>query len=198
MSLTLTDKSLRDYNLVQAALAGDQRAYGQLLDLYYDSVYNRLLRMTNDAYYSDDLTIESFSKAFSKLSNYTPNFAFSTWLFRIATNNCIDHLRKQKTDEGKKENAEDISLTDLDIPCEQPGPEAALIHRQELAQLRNIITSLKPNYRQLIEMYYFEERSVEGIAKELGIPDGTVKVRLFRARELLYNMLKGKMHADNS
>ena len=196
MNPNLTGKSLRDFHLVQAALAGDQRAYGQLLDFYYDTVYKRLIRMTNDAYYSDDLTIESFSKAFSKLSNYTPNFAFSTWLFRIATNNCIDHLRKQQTGEGKQENAEDISISDLDIPCEQPGPEAALIHRQELAQLRDTITSLKPSYRELIEMYYFEEHSVEEIANELSIPEGTVKVRLFRARELLYNMLKGKLQ-DN-
>ena len=197
MSSTLTGKSLRDYRLVQAALAGDQRAYGQLLDYYYDIVYNRLLRMTNDAFYSEDLTIESFSKAFSKLGNYTPNFAFSTWLFRIATNNCIDHMRRHDTGEGKQENVEDISVRDLDIPGEQPGPEAALIHQQEMAQLRNTISALKPNYRQLIEMYYFEEYSVEEIANKLGIPDGTVKVRLFRARELLYNMLKGRLRVDS-
>jgi RNA polymerase sigma factor (sigma-70 family) len=188
----LTGKSLRDFRLVQSALAGNQRAYGQLLESYYDVVYKKMLRMTTDTFDADDLTIEAFSKAFSKLSQYTPDFAFSTWLFRVATNNCIDYLRRHKKEDGIQDNPEDLPPGSFDIPCEQPGPEAALIRLQEVAQLRNIVTGLKPTYRQLIELYYFEEHSVDEIAEELNLPEGTVKVRLFRARELLYNMLKEK------
>jgi RNA polymerase sigma factor (sigma-70 family) len=192
MSPNSSGKSLRDQHLVQLALKGNQRAYAQLLDFYYEAVFSKLLRMTNDSYSADDFTIEAFSKAFSKLEQYTPDFAFSTWLFTIATNNCIDHLRKLKKEDGLQEVIEDIPAVPFEIPSEQPGPEAALIRRQERARLRSIVKSLKPNYRQLVELYYFEEHSVEEIATKLNLPEGTVKVRLFRARELLYNILKGR------
>ncbi|MCD4725582.1 MAG: sigma-70 family RNA polymerase sigma factor, partial [Bacteroidales bacterium] len=93
----LTDKAMRDYQLVQAAIKqGDQRAYAALMNNYRDSLYFMLLKMTNNPIDADDLTIEAFGKAFKKLEQYTPDYAFSTWLFKIASNNCIDFMRKKK------------------------------------------------------------------------------------------------------
>ena len=93
----LTEKGLRDYKLVQLAIdKGDQRAYAELMKNYKDSIYFMLLKMTNNPDDAEDLTIEAFGKAFEKLHQYTPNYAFSTWLFKIASNNCIDFIRKKK------------------------------------------------------------------------------------------------------
>ena len=93
----LSEKALIDYRLVRAAIDhGDQKAYAQLMDRYRDSIYFMLLKMVNDRDDADGLTIEAFGKAFNKLHQYTPNYAFSTWLFKIASNNCIDFIRKKK------------------------------------------------------------------------------------------------------
>jgi len=94
---TLTDKAQRDYRLVQLAIKeGDQKAYAELLGYYKDAIYFLLLKMTNNPDDADDLTIEAFGKAFNKLDQYTPDYAFSTWLFKIASNNCIDYIRRKK------------------------------------------------------------------------------------------------------
>lgn len=191
----LTDKAQRDRKLVKKALeSGDRKAYAELMANNYESLYALLLRMTGDADDADDLTIEAFSKAFNKLDQFTGDFAFSTWLFRIGTNNCIDHLRRTRKEAGA-ENDDSFELKDelvinpAEIPCPRPGPEEALISKQQARQLRRIVKTLKPHYRDLVEKFYFEEKSIEEIAGYLNIPENTVKVRLFRARELLYNIL---------
>lgn len=93
----LTEKALRDYKLVQQAIGdGNQHAYAELMKNYRDSLYFMLLKMTNNPHDAEDLTIEAFGKAFKKLHQYTPDYAFSTWLFKIASNNCIDFIRKRK------------------------------------------------------------------------------------------------------
>ena len=121
----LTDKAVRDYKLVTSAVnSGDQKAYAELMNHYKDSIYFMLLKMTNNTDDADDLTIEAFGKAFKKLHQYTPDYAFSTWLFKIASNNCIDFIRKKKkntfsidktyeNDEGT-EIAQSIANDDLD------------------------------------------------------------------------------------
>ncbi len=192
---TPTDKALRDQKLVKRALeTGDRKAYAELLANNYESLYATLLNMTGDASDADDLTMEAFSRAFNKLDQYTPQFAFSTWLFRIGMNNCIDHLRRLHKDNGKEteDNAEAIDeplMHPSEIPSPGPGPEEVLISKQQARQLRKIVETLKPHYRELIQQFYFEEKSIEEIASQLGMPESTVKVRLFRARELLYNIL---------
>src|SRR5690554_2488581 len=96
-STKLTDKALRDYELVCLAREkGDQKAYADLMNSYREPIYYMLLKMTNSSIDADDLTLEAFGKAFKSLSQYTPDYAFSTWLFRIATNNCIDFIRRKK------------------------------------------------------------------------------------------------------
>jgi RNA polymerase sigma-70 factor (ECF subfamily) len=191
----LTDKALRDYDLVRLALEnGDQKAYADLMNNYRDSLYYMLLKMTNDATDADDLTIEAFGKAFKNLSQYTPDFAFSTWLFKIATNNCIDFIRRKKkmTFSMNKgyDNSDETSEMAQNIPFEGLDPEEKFIESQKIKLMRQVVERLKPHYRTLIELRYFNEFSYEEISVELDLPLGTVKAQLFRAREFLYNILK--------
>ncbi|MCE1166703.1 MAG: sigma-70 family RNA polymerase sigma factor [Sphingobacteriia bacterium] len=195
-----TDKANRDYLLVQAALnQGDQRAYAELMNNYRDSLYFLLLKMTNDPVDAEDLTIEAFGKAFRNLHQYTPNFAFSTWLFKIASNNCIDFMRKK----SKRLTSPEYSLSDdlygqeygERIASEAPDPEESIISKQKSKLMRDIVDRLKPHYKLLVEMRYFKEMSYEEIAVELNLPLGTVKAQLFRARDFLYQVLKD--HSGN-
>lgn len=192
----LSEKAQRDYLLVQKAIRGDQKAYTELLDRYRDAIYYMLLKMVNNASDAEDLTIEAFGKAFKNIDQYAPNYAFSTWLFKIATNNCIDFIRKKKAntisldqgdDDDEKGGSTDIMAPVLD-------PEETLIKEQKLKLMRSIVSRLKPRYRKLIELRYFHEYSYEEISEELELPIGTVKAQLFRARELLFNILKHTTH----
>ena len=194
VSPNLSDKARHDYDLVQHAIKGDQKSYAELMGRYRDAIYFMLLKMVNNKSDAEDLTIEAFGKAFKNLSQYSPNFAFSTWLFKIASNNCIDYLRKKRTNlvsidsagSDEKEHEAPIHLKD-----EAPDPEEGLIKQQKAILMRTVVKKLKPRYRTLIELRYFKEFSYEEIAIELDLPLGTVKAQLFRARELLFNTLKG-------
>jgi RNA polymerase sigma factor (sigma-70 family) len=190
---TLSEKGIRDYQLVQQAIAGDRRAYAELLNNYRDSLYFLLLKMTNDTDDAEDLTIEAFGKAFKNLHQYSPTYAFSTWLFKIAANNCIDFIRRKKKysfsinqsfadDDGREELSSNI-------PSLAPDPEETIIIKQRAKVLKQVVEKLKPHYRLLIEMRYYKELSYEEIATELNLPLGTVKAQLFRAREFLYQIL---------
>ncbi len=193
MNSNLSEKAQFDIRLVERAKNDDQAAYAQLMNRYKEAIYYMLLKMVNNASDAEDLTIEAFGKAFKNLEQYTPNFAFSTWLFKIASNNCIDFIRKKRIDHisldreiGDKDRASNI------IMAEVPDPEENLIKKQKAKLMRSIVTTLKPRYRELVELRYFKEYSYEEIADELNLPLGTVKAQLFRARELLYNILKDK------
>lgn len=199
VSPNLTDKALRDYKLVRLAVEnGDQKAYAQLMGNYRDSVYFMLLKMTNDPDDADDLTIEAFGKAFKNLQQYTPDYAFSTWLFKIASNNCIDFIRKKRKRLLSIDNPfpnDDRDDMSQNIPAGVLDPEESYIRAQKIKLMREVVDKLKPRYRNLVEMRYFQELSYEEIAVELNLPIGTVKAQLFRARELLFNILKKSQHA---
>jgi len=190
----LTDKGQRDYRLVQLALReGDQKAYAELLNNYRDSLYFMMLKMTGSSIDAEDLTIEAFGKAFRNLNQYTPDFAFSTWLFKIGANNCIDFLRKSKRiqfTDIEWGDEEDSKAYSSNIPANTPDPEEHVIAKQKIQLMHDVVDKLKPHYRQLIEMRYFKEWSYEEIASSLDLPIGTVKAQLFRARDLLYQILK--------
>ena len=193
MNRELSDKAQADLVLVDAAIKGDQKAYADLMGRYRDSIYFMLLKMVNNKDDADDLTIEAFGKAFNKLHQYTPNYAFSTWLFKIASNNCIDFIRKKKKltyslDKGLQGG--DGGEIMLQVPSNTLDPEENYIKGQKEILMRSIVEKLKPRYRTLVELRYFKEFSYEEIAKELDLPLGTVKAQLFRAREFLYNILK--------
>lgn len=189
----LSPKASEDYQLVKAAIAGEQQAYTTLLERYRTSVYNYLLKMVRNPDDAEDLTLEAFGKAFHKLSTYAPHFAFSTWLFKIAQNNCIDHIRKKR-----------LNFLSIDSPMEPQGdkdftgsirthsrnPEEEIIRQQRLQMVRKMLTHLSTKYRLMIELRYYEELSYEEIATELDIPLGTVKAQLFRAKEMLYGLMQ--------
>ncbi|MGP1514983.1 MAG: RNA polymerase sigma factor [Bacteroidales bacterium] len=191
----MTDKAKRDYELVVLARdKGDQKAYSILLEIYREPVYYMLLKMTRSTLDADDLTIEAFSKAFRSLDDYSPEYAFSTWLFRIATNNCIDFIRKQKMkmmsmddETGSYDGyiANEIS----NMPSQVNSPEQDMITEQQKMYIRSIVSQLKPSYRTLVEKRYFEEMTYEEISKHLNIPLGSVKAKLFRARNLLLEII---------
>lgn len=137
------------------------------------------------------LQLRHLARHFKNLNQYAPNYAFSTWLFKIATNNCIDFIRKKKASHiSLDQNDEEHEKATHEVQASVPDPEEYLINQQKAKLLRSVVTKLKPRYRKLIELRYFRELSYEEIAEELELPIGTVKAQLFRARELLYNILK--------
>jgi RNA polymerase sigma-70 factor (ECF subfamily) len=190
----LSDKAKIDFELVKDALEnGNQRAYAQLMERYRDSVYFMLLKMVKNRDDADDLTMEAFGKAFKRLEQYSPQFAFSTWLFKIATNNTIDFLRKQKNNTYSIDKAfegDDGSEMMFEIKSDALTPEEKIIRKEKLKHMRFVVEKLKPRYRQLIELRYFEELSYDEIAAKLEMPLGTVKAQLFRAKDLLQEIMK--------
>tara|TARA_B100001248_G_scaffold197414_1_gene151924 strand:+ start:29 stop:646 length:618 start_codon:yes stop_codon:yes gene_type:complete len=190
----LSEKAQKDYELViRATQKKDQQAFAELMDKYKDSIYYMLLKMVHNNDDAEDLTLEAFGKAFSRLHQYTPNFAFSTWLFKIATNNCIDFLRKKKKNvmsiDNRIEN-EDGDDFKFEIKSEGLTPEQIAMNDQKIQLMRQYVKKLKPRYEILVEMRYFKEMSYDEISEELQLPLGTVKAQLFRAREFLFNILK--------
>jgi len=191
----LSSKAKFDYRLVKLAITGDEQAYAELMDRYRDAIYYMLLKMVNNKNDAEDLTIEAFGKAFKNIEQYTPKYAFSTWLFKIATNNCIDFIRKQKANLISIDQAEeDDEMSAPPLHSTNLDPEEDMIKSQRVDLMRDVVDKLKPRYRNLIKLRYFKEYSYEEIAQELDLPLGTVKAQLFRARELLYNILKNRDH----
>jgi RNA polymerase sigma-70 factor (ECF subfamily) len=189
----LTEKGKRDYILIRKALdEGDQKAYAELLANYRDSLYFMMLKMTKNPHDAEDLTIEAFGKAFKNLDKYTPHYAFSTWLFKIATNNCIDFMRNRSKTAQVIEGSTDKNSDDVPtrVAAKTLDPEEYIIKKQKIELMHEVIDKLKPHYRKLIELRYFKEYSYDEIVNELGLPLGTVKAQLFRAREFLFNILK--------
>lgn len=186
-----TENAKNDFQLVLKAREGSQKAYADLMHRYKDSIYFMVLKMVNNKEDAMDLTVETFAKAFEKLDKYQPDYAFSTWLFRVATNNSIDFIRKKKlqttsihgmTDEDGDEHT-------LQIRADVLNPEETSIKKQQTEELRLLIASLPIRYRNLITLRYFDELSYEEIAQQLDLPLGTVKAQLFRARYLLGNII---------
>ncbi|MFN2424404.1 MAG: RNA polymerase sigma factor [Cryomorphaceae bacterium] len=191
----LSPKAQHDYKLVRKCVDdGDQAAYAELMERYRESIYYMLLKMVNNSDDAEDLTIEAFGKAFNRLQQYQPNYAFSTWMFKIASNNCIDFIRKQRkkktTSIDTGMNNDDGENVTFDIESEGRDPEEEVIRDQRLQAMRQVVEKLKPRYKELVILRYFKEYSYEEIAQELDLPLGTVKAQLFRAREFLANLMK--------
>lgn len=186
----LSDKAKNDLMLVNQAKKGDEKAFASLMNRYRDSIYYMLLKMVNNAHDAEDLTIEAFGKAFRNIESYTPKYAFSTWLFKIATNNCVDFIRKKQLSPNPLDNSqESLDNATANIQSDHPDPEESMIIHQKIDALKGIINQLKPSYRALIELRYYKDYSYEEISAELNVPIGTVKAQLFRAKTLLYNIL---------
>ncbi len=190
----LSDKAKQDSLLVLRALNDkDQRAYTELMGRYKDSVYFMLLKMVNNSDDAEDLTIETFSKAFKRLDQYTPQFAFSTWLFKIASNHSIDFIRKKRIkavsiDQGFSN--EDGESYVIPVKEDSLDPEESMQKDERVQRMRDVVEKLKPRYKRLVELRYFEEKSYEEISEILELPLGTVKAQLFRARDFMFELMK--------
>lgn len=191
-----SSKALEDFKLIDMAVGGSEQAFAKLLQRYRRPVYHMILRMVRNVDDAEDLTIESFAKAFKNLSRFKKDFTFSTWLFRIATNNTIDHIRKKKLNTLSIENTytnsngETVSLDLEDMGTLNPHEIAIRAQKEELIQV--FVGMLPAKYQKLVRLRYFHELSYEEIAEEIEAPLGTVKAQLHRARELLYDLVKNK------
>lgn len=191
--MDVNERKLEDHRLIHAARKGDQKAYEALLEKYRNLVYHVMIKMVGNPQEAEDLTQEAFIKAFNALDSFNEEFAFSTWLMKIATNNCIDFLRKRKLRVFSID--EPIHYKDEELHYEIPDQELTA-DRKMLAEERSkfidkAIQSLPPRYRHVILLRHKEEKSYEDIAEILNLPLGTVKARIFRAREMLNKKIKG-------
>lgn len=189
----LSDKARKDYDLVLRAQQGDQKAYAELMERYRDSIFHMINKMVFSSDDAEDLTIEAFGKAFQRLEQYTPAFAFSTWLFKLASNHTIDFIRKKKLNALSLDRgftSEEGDTMEIHVRDEQLDPMEALQKKERVALLRDVVSALKPRYRRLVELRYFEELSYDEIAQELDLPLGTIKAQLFRARDMLAEVMR--------
>ena len=173
---------------IEKAKLGDQVAFTFLLDNYWNEVYGFMLQRTENETDAEDITIETFSKAFDKIATYNPEFQFNTWLIAIAKNVHIDLLRKKKSSLF-------IDITDdedniaYNVADSSPSAEDKLITEQNLSRLLQFIKELKPAYQEVIQMRYFQEMSYQEIADDLNEPLNNVKIKLLRAKKLLAEII---------
>ena len=190
-----SDKALEDFKLIdQATIEHDEQAFAELMKRYKKPVYHMILKMVRNVDDAEDLTIEAFAKAFKSLDRFKKDYTFSTWLFRIATNNSIDFIRKKKLETTslessyRDEGGEDVRI---DLEDQNLDPQEKFIKKQKVERVQMFVTQLPAKYQRLVKLRYFEELSYDEIAKELDAPLGTIKAQLHRARELLYDLVKG-------
>lgn len=195
---TLKDKSessRNDIQLINSALKGNQSAYEQLMKKYHDQITNLILRIIHQREQVEDLTQEVFIKAFSSLKHFDEKYAFSTWLYKIATNSSIDYLRKKKlsTFSINKPIQRDETDSTYELPDTSYIPDKHIIQKQRITLLQKAIEKLPERYKRVIILRHTEERDYREIAKILNLPIGTVKAHIFRARELLNKYLRHKI-----
>jgi RNA polymerase sigma-70 factor (ECF subfamily) len=190
-------RAQQDLGLIEAALAGSPQAYEALLTKYRQPVYHVLFKLVRHAENAEDLTLEVFAKAFRHLPRYQPEFAFSTWLFRIATNHGIDFLRRRKLQALSLDapSSRDEGDWSLDVPDRSPDPQESCIRQQRIALTRQVVSLLPAKYAKLVRLRYFEELSYEEVAGQLQLPVGTVKAQLHTARKLMLRLVKDSQAA---
>lgn len=188
-----SQKALEDFDLIDEAIKGNEQAYAKLMGRYRKSVYHTILKMVRNVDDAEDLTIEAFAKAFKNLSKFKKDYTFSTWLFRIASNNAIDFIRKKKLEtysiDAEVTNKDGDTMS-MNIQDSGLTPQEEAIKAQKIQIVREFVSLLPPKYQRLVKLRYFEEKSYDEIAAELEAPLGTIKAQLHRARELLYDLAK--------
>jgi RNA polymerase sigma-70 factor (ECF subfamily) len=181
----------RDLELVLLAKGGDDRAIDHLFKIHYPYIYGLLVSKVKNKSIAEDLTIEALTKAFMQLEKYDPQYAFSTWLKRIVINHHIDFVRKKKLEtyslQNATENKEDAYLLNSDMVA--ASPEDIYIKKQRASFVKNFVESMKEHHSVLIELRFFKELTYEEIADTLGVPIGTVKARLHRAKHVLADLM---------
>lgn len=174
---------------ISEAKKGKQSAFNFLLDTYWREVYGFQLKRTQNEIEAEDITIQTFSKAFHKIDLFDEQYKFSTWLITISKNIHYDFLRKNKSSITVKTSTDNSSYI-YDIVDETPSIEDKLITEQNLAKLLRDIKKLKPHYQEVIQLRYFQEMSYKEIAQEINEPMSNVKVKLLRARKLLAEIIE--------
>ena len=186
---------LEDHALVELALQRDQGAFSKLLEKYRSSLMAHILKYVSVVEDAEDICQRSFEKAFMNIERYNPQYAFSTWLYNIAQNEAIDHLRRSRS-----------SINSVPISTEREAlevlsgstPEDDYIVVQAVRDLISGIERLPESYRQVAELRFIKDYAYEDIARELGLPLGTVKTRISRARKLLEKMLDNPSSDGNA
>lgn len=181
-----------DSVLIKKALAGDQAAYRKLVARHKQAVFHIVYKMVHNREEADDLVQETFMKAFASLATYREEFRFTTWLYRIAANAAIDSLRKQKIEAMSLDEPVETEegTVGLEIADSSFNPEEDALKKEKGVSILDAIASLPPKYREVIELVHLNEKPYDEIAAILKVPVGTVKARIFRARELLKKKLK--------
>jgi len=174
---------------IKKAKKNEQIAFNYLLDTFWNEVYGFQLKRTENENDAEDITIQTFSKAFDKIKTYNEDYKFSTWLITISKNIHIDLLRKRKTSISNRSIGDDDERV-YDIIDESPTPEDKIIREQNLAKLLRDIKKLKPAYQKVINLRYFQELSYKEISDELKEPMSNVKVKLLRAKKLLSEIIQ--------
>lgn len=191
-----SEKALKDFRLIDEAVhQKDEQAYAMLMQSYKKPVYHMILKMVRNVDDAEDLTIEAFAKAFKNLHKFKKDYTFSTWLFRIATNNTIDFIRKKKLETTSLSSSytdDNGTTVSIDLPDKELNPQEKAIKSQKIELIQLFVTKLPAKYQRLVRLRYFDELSYDEIAQELGAPLGTVKAQLHRARELLSDLVKNK------
>lgn len=191
-----SEKALKDFRLIDEAVhQKDEQAYAMLMKSYKKPVYHMILKMVRNVDDAEDLTIEAFAKAFKNLHKFKKDYTFSTWLFRIATNNTIDFIRKKKLETTSLSSSytdDNGTTVSIDLPDKELNPQEKAIKSQKIELIQLFVTKLPAKYQRLVRLRYFDELSYDEIAQELGAPLGTVKAQLHRARELLSDLVKNK------
>lgn len=171
---------------VEAARAGDQVAFGHLVRAYERPVYNLTYRMLGNPHEAEDAAQETFLRAYANLEKYDPSHKFSTWIFAIANNHCIDRLRKRR---AVYVSIEDNPVLE-NLQSESPQPDSAALRSEQQSEIQDLITKLEPEYRTPLILRYWEEYSYEEIAEAMELTVAAVKSRLFRARQQLAQLVR--------
>ena len=193
-----SEKAMADYRLVVKAQKDDQKAFTELLSRYWSPVYYMMKRMVKNYDDAEDLSIGTFEQAFRVIKCYRPTGSFSTWLFKIASNNAISFIRanRQKTvslDKTQEENDSSGLLDSIEPLVEtEKNAEENIISDEVGVTIREIVALLPEDYRRIVEDHYFNDKTYSDIAKELGEPIGTVKARLKRCRSLLLTIIQDR------
>jgi RNA polymerase sigma-70 factor (ECF subfamily) len=183
-----------DLKLIRRCKLGEEDAFREVLDRYRGAIYNLCWRMTRNDEDARDLAQEVFIKVFTLLDRYDEQYAFSSWLFRIATNHCIDHLRRQRLRmlSVERDGGTEDDESEMQIPADGPEPDVVLQRREALEKLEEVIADLPPHYRVITLLRHDQQLSYEEIAETLQLPLGTVKARIHRARNMIQQMLAAR------
>ena len=189
------EESIKEnHEIIQKILNGEKDAFSQIVNKYQNALYGIVFKMINNRDEVDDIVQETFIKAFSSIKSFDERYSFATWLFKIGTNNCIDHLRKRKINSvsfnstiSNEDGESDFRLPDLTYEADRN-----IIEEQKKKLIEDAINSLPEKYAAVIRMRHQEDKTYEEISKELNMPVGTVKAHIFRAREMLNKYLKDK------